>query len=71
MPRKRLKGTPVAPRLKGKKESDTTRQGPLADEMIRELQTELYLVDRAIAALMKLYALRLGHEQEERGGRRT
>jgi hypothetical protein len=71
MSRKRPKGTPVVPRLKGKKDLDTTRQGPLADEMIRELQTELYLVDRAIAALLKLYALRLGHGKAKRGRRRT
>jgi hypothetical protein len=49
-----------------KKDSDEPHQAPLADEMIRKLQTELYLIDRAIAALMKLYALRLGHEPSKR-----
>jgi hypothetical protein len=57
------------PRFNRKIDSDRKHQGPLADDMIRELQTELYLIDRAIAALTKLYALRLGHERAKRGRR--
>jgi hypothetical protein len=54
------RGGAIVPRVNRKTDPDRTRQGPLADEMVRELQTELYLVDRTIAALMRLHALRQG-----------
>jgi len=67
-----VKGTgATVSRLSRKTAPDGTRQGPLADEMIRELRTELYLVDRAIAALIRLYALRQGQEPAKRGRHRT
>jgi hypothetical protein len=54
------RGEAMVPRVNRKTDPDRTRPGPLTDEMIRELRTELYLVDRTIAALMNLYALRQG-----------
>ena len=59
------------PRVNRKLDSDRMRQGPLADEMIRELRAELHLIDRAIAALMKLHALHQGQGQAKRRRRRT
>jgi hypothetical protein len=54
------RGVAIVPRVNRQMDPNGTRPGPLTDEMIRELRTELYLVDRTIAALMRLHALRQG-----------